>query len=87
MEISKKIRFDCPNPDCSISVFTLRPDQISIKWVRSPGAEDYLVLQAKCPVCNEYAFREEACDNFKEIFNSMLEDIFRDIDPNLPEGV
>lgn len=87
MCVPKKIRFDCPNPDCNISVFTLRPDQIRIKWVRSPGAEDHLELQAKCPVCNEYAFRAEECDNFKEMFDSMLEDLFRDIDPNLPEGV
>jgi hypothetical protein len=26
-------------------------------------------------------------DKFRSVFNMMLEDMFKDVDPNLPEGV
>ena len=82
----KKIAFDCYNKDCSISVFTMRPDQLTVKYVREFG-RDYIDIEGVCPVCKTSVHRTCVGEQYREIFNSMLEDIFRDIDPNLPKGV
>ena len=42
----KKIAFDCYNKDCSISVFTMRPDQLTVKYVREFG-RDYIAIEGK----------------------------------------
>lgn len=84
--IFNKIAFDCPNKDCSISVFTMRPDQLTVRYIRERG-RDYIDISGTCPVCETSVHRTCDGEHFREIFNSMLEDIFRDISPNLPEGV
>lgn len=84
---TESIGFDCRNPDCSISVFVAPKDTVSVKWIRDKG-EDYIELQATCPCCLTRAWRY--CDDpipYKSLMNCMLEDMFKDIDPNLPKGV
>lgn len=84
--MEKRFGFRCYNDECNISVFTLRPDQLTIKYVRDHG-KDSMSMEGQCPVCGttiHQIFEDKYC---KERFDAMLEDIFRDIDPNLPEGV
>lgn len=81
-----RIAFDCPSKDCNISVFTMRPDQLTVRYVRERG-RDYIDIEGHCPVCEASVHRTCDGEHFREIFNSMLEDIFRDINPNLPKGV
>ena len=85
--IPDSLGFDCRNPDCTINVFTASRDKISVKWIRDKG-DDYIELQAKCPCCENRAWRYyDYPEQFKALFNCMIEDMFKDIDPNLPKGV
>lgn len=87
MLFPKTIGFDCNNPACSINVFTVPIEEISVQWVRNKG-EFSIELHAECPVCHDNTWRcYDKADEFKALFNTMVEDVFRDIDPNLPEGV
>ena len=87
MDFPKRLGFDCNNPDCSISCFTATIDQMSIKWVRDREV-DQIELQSHCPCCGSLSWRYYGEPNkFKAIFNIMLEEMFKDVDPNLPEGV
>lgn len=87
MDFPKTYGFDCNNPDCSITCFTAKADQISVKWVRDRGV-DQIELQAHCPCCETMSWRYYGKpDKFRSVFNMMLEDMFKDVDPNLPEGV
>lgn len=87
MNFPKTIGFDCNNPVCNINMFTIPIEDVSVKWIRNKG-EDYIELQAECPVCHDRTWRYyDKPNDFKALFNTMVEDMFRDIDPNLPEGV
>lgn len=86
MDDCKRLAFKCNNNECSISVFTMRPDQVKVRYVREHG-RDFIDIEGHCPVCETSVHQTCETENCKEIFDSMLEDLFRDIDPNLPKGV
>ncbi len=87
MKFGQQLGFDCSNQDCTVNVFVAPRSEVSIKWIRSQG-DDYIELNAFCPCCKSRSVRYyKNAAEFRPLFNCMLEDLFRDIEPNIPEGV